>query len=113
MPSFNLLIVSPAGKAFEGEAASVVAPGRDGMLGVLAHHAPMIAALRPGLATVTAGGETHLFYTGEGVIEVSRTDVVLLVDEAAKVAKADEARAILKQRLETTAAAAAGSRTPP
>lgn len=108
MPTYKLSILSPSGKAFEGEAESVIAPGREGQLGVLAGHAPMIAALRPGLSTVVAGGQKSFFYTGEGVIEVSRAETVLLVDEAAKVERPEEAQDLLRQRLERTASA-----TPP
>lgn len=107
MATLKLSIVSPAGKAFEGDAESVVAPGREGSLGVLVHHAPMIAALRPGVCTVKAGGETAIFFTGEGVIEVSHGETVLLVDEATRVEKVDDARDLLRRRIDRQARAAA------
>lgn len=98
MASYKLFILSPAGKAFDGEAESVVAPGAQGDLGVLAHHAPMIAALRPGVTTVKTAHGPSVFFTGEGVIEVGRDEVVLLVDEAVKTDDAAAAKELLKQR---------------
>lgn len=106
MPTYHLSILSPAGKAFEGEVEAVVVPGREGQLGVLAGHTPMIAALKPGLSTITAGGQKMLVYTGEGVVEVSRAETVVLVDEASKVEKAEEAQNLLLQRLDRSKAEA-------
>jgi F-type H+-transporting ATPase subunit epsilon len=106
MPTYKLSILSPAGKAFDGNAESVVAPGREGQMGVLAGHAPMIAALQPGVSTVVADGQKTFVYTGEGVIEVSRTEVVLLVDEAQRAETIDAAHELHRQRLERDRVAA-------
>ena len=108
MPTFKLSILSPSGKAFDGDADAVTVPGREGNLGVLYQHAPMIAALRPGVSTVRADGEVAIFYTGEGVIEVSHGEVSLLVDEATRVEKAEEAGDLLRKRMDQQAAANAG-----
>ena len=83
--SFRFSILSPGGKAFEGQADYVSAPGAMGGFGLLPGHAPMIAAVQPGLCTVTTAGAQQHFYTGEGVLEVNREEVVLLVDEAQAV----------------------------
>ena len=95
MATFKLCIVSPQGRVFDGPAESVVAPGSEGELGVLAHHAPMVAFLKLGRTSVTADGETKLFVTGQGVIEVEFNEVNLLVDHAEKVESAEKAREII------------------
>ena len=92
MRSFQLTIVTPAGKRFDGEAESVVAPGEEGVFGVLAYHAPMIAGLRPGVLTVRAGGVSSFFVMGQGVLEVSAgNSVVVLADAAEPAASREEA----------------------
>jgi len=44
-PTFALEIVSPEQTVYSGDAVAVAAPGREGSFGVLAHHAPLLAAL--------------------------------------------------------------------
>ena len=59
--TFQLTLLTPERTLLEAEVESIVAPGSEGYLGVLAHHAPLITALIPGKLTVrTAEGETDL-----------------------------------------------------
>lgn len=102
--AFKLSILSPHGKAFEGECDSLTAPGLEGDFGVLTGHAPMLAMLRRGIAKISASGSTTYFVVGEGVCEVSRDGVNVLVDTADKAASLDEAKAGLAQHLVTTGA---------
>ena len=105
MPTFPFSILSPRGKACEGPANSVSAPGALGGFGVLAGHAPMIAAVQAGLTTVVGEGQTTHYFTGEGVVEVTREETVMLVDEAEKVDSAEAGKALLQKRQERRAAA--------
>lgn len=105
MASFKLTIVSPHGKAFDGDCESLVAPGREGDFGVLAGHASMIAMLRRGIAKVATGGQPDFYVVlGEGYCEVGTGGVTILADAAHKVASLDEARAELKEHLAATGA---------
>jgi len=101
MHTFPLQIISPEGRIFSADAEGVTAWGVAGSFGVLANHAPMIAALLPGAVTVrTPEGDT--FYAGgEGVLEV-RPDkqVILLIDYAEPFDTAVEAREKAKERLD-------------
>lgn len=97
-PSFKFQILSPAGKAFEGVAQYVRAPGAMGNFGIMARHAPLIAAVEPGLCCVRDATGEHFFYTGEGIVDVSRSEVVMLVDEAKAVANPVEAKQCLAER---------------
>ena len=104
MSTFTFSIISPRGKAFEGTAESVRAAGAAGGFGLLAGHTPMIANVQPGLTAVKTDGRTDFFYTGEGVMEVSREESLLLVDEAEKVESEEAARQRAQQRRERQAA---------
>ena len=52
MTEFSLAILSPDREWFAGPAGSVIAPGQDGEFGVLAHHIPLVAGLKAGVAVV-------------------------------------------------------------
>ncbi len=91
MSSYRFSILSPGGKVFEGDAESVSAPGVMGRFGVLPHHATMIAAVQPGLTTARISDEERFFYTGNGLLEVTRSEVIMLVEEAASVENAAQA----------------------
>ena len=106
MPTFPFSILSPRGKACEGPATSVSAPGALGGFGVLAGHAPMIAAVQAGLTTVVGEGQTTHYFTGEGVVEVTREETIMLVDEAEKVDSVEAAKALLQKRLDRLASGA-------
>ena len=99
MAAFKLTLVSPHGKAFEGDCESLVSPGYGGDFGVLAGHAPMIAMLKRGITKLTAGSETTFFVTGEGVCEVTKESVNVLVDTALKAANLDDAKKALANHL--------------
>ena len=53
MPTFHFDLVSPEKLAFAGEVDQVDVPGLEGDFGVMAGHSPMVAALRPGIMTIT------------------------------------------------------------
>src|ERR1700681_3663624 len=56
MATFHFDLVSPEKLAFSGEVDQVDVPGVEGDFGVLAGHAPVVAAIRPGILTVITGG---------------------------------------------------------
>jgi F-type H+-transporting ATPase subunit epsilon len=82
--TFNLAIYTPEGEAFNGVVESLEAPGLQGRFGVLAHHAPMIAALQSGVlrARPGGGGRNLCFVTGEGTLEINGGNVTVLTDAA-------------------------------
>lgn len=93
-PVFELAIMAPDHKLFEGRARSLVAPGVEGYFGVLARHAPMVAQLGPGVLTVTEenGEKTH-FAVSSGFLEVNPEEVTILADTAEAAAEVDVERA--------------------
>ena len=80
--SFHINIVLPSRIAYEGEIASLVVPAQEGYLGVLAHHAPLIAQLKPGAITLRDSlGKIITFYLkSSGFIEVSENRATLILD---------------------------------
>ena len=83
MTEFKLSILTPEGQIFQGPVESVIAPGQEGWLGVLAQHAPMIVALKPGLLKIKSQSQEKMFTIQSGVLEVDSThSAVVLVDQA-------------------------------
>jgi F-type H+-transporting ATPase subunit epsilon len=97
---FHLSVVAPDKSVVEQEVTSVVAPGVEGYLGVLAGHAPMVAALRPGMVEYLDGiGTRHFVYIGGGFAEIRPDRVTILADEAARANEIDitEAERLLEE----------------
>jgi F-type H+-transporting ATPase subunit epsilon len=76
-------LVSPVQEVFRGEAASVVAPAWDGMVGILPGHAAFITLLGHGeLAIDLPGGGSRKYYVAGGVLKVEGNDLTALVEYA-------------------------------
>jgi F-type H+-transporting ATPase subunit epsilon len=93
MATFHFDLVSPEKLAFSGEVDQVDIPGVEGDFGVLAGHAPVVAAIRPGILTVTTGGGTRekIIVLG-GLAEVSENGLTVLADVATSIEELDRAR---------------------
>jgi len=76
-------LVSPERLLLSEEVEQVTVPGTEGEFGVLAHHAPVMTALRPGLIKVTGGeaGTRNVFVWG-GFAEVNEHGLTILAEEA-------------------------------
>jgi len=76
-------LVSPERLLLSEEVEQVTVPGTEGEFGVLAHHAPVMTALRPGLIKVTGGeaGDRNVFVWG-GFAEVNEHGLTILAEEA-------------------------------
>jgi F-type H+-transporting ATPase subunit epsilon len=89
-------LITPRRVVFEGEASLVIAVTTEGEEGILPHHAPFLAALKPGVLRANTGGdgETRLeVATGEGFMQALPDRVTVLVDEALHFDDIDVARA--------------------
>lgn len=89
MATFHFDLVSPEKLAFSGEVDQVDIPGAEGDFGVLAGHAPIVAAVRPGILTVTAGGSKQKIIVLGGLAEVSDKGLTLLADTATSIEELD------------------------
>ena len=92
MATFHFDLVSPEKLAFSGEVDQVDVPGVEGDFGVLAGHAPVVAAIRPGILTVVSGGSKQKIIVLGGIAEVSDKGLTVLADVATSIDELDKAR---------------------
>ena len=91
MATFQFDLVSPEKFVFSGEVDQVDVPGVEGDFGVLAGHAPVVAAVRPGILTVTSGGTQQKIIVLGGLAEVSDKGLTVLADVATELEELDRA----------------------
>ena len=89
MATFHFDLVSPEKLAFSGEVDQVDVPGAEGDFGVLSGHAPVVAAVRPGILTITTGGTHQKIIVLGGLAEVSEKGLTVLADVATSVQELD------------------------
>jgi F-type H+-transporting ATPase subunit epsilon len=100
MASFHFDLVSPEKLLFAGDVSQVDLPGSEGDLGVLAGHAPLVTALRPGIIVVyREGGDLRVVVNG-GFAEVGPAGLTVLADLAVPVEEFD--RAVLAGEIKDT-----------
>ena len=96
--TIKLDIVTAEHMVFSDDVDIVVAPGVDGELAVLPHHAPLMTMLQPGELRVRKGGdEIYMAITG-GFLEVRPDRVTILADAAERAEDIDAARAEAAKR---------------
>jgi F-type H+-transporting ATPase subunit epsilon len=89
----HLEIVTPERRAFEGDVDEVIVPGSEGEMGILPHHAPLIALLGQGVLRLKAGGEEQEFAIFGGFLQVRPDRVVVLAETADLASEIDLGRA--------------------
>ena len=93
MATMQLEIITAEQQVYNDEVELVVAPGIEGELGILAHHAPLMTALQPGEILIRKDGEeTYLAVTG-GFLEVMGNKVTILADACERSDEINEERA--------------------
>jgi F-type H+-transporting ATPase subunit epsilon len=92
--TFTFRLVTPQRLVLEAPVVALQAPGSEGYLGVLAHHAPLITSLRPGRLEVRdESGKRFLYAVSGGFLEVSGNRATVLADAAELAGEIDVARA--------------------
>jgi F-type H+-transporting ATPase subunit epsilon len=82
MAELHFEFVSPERVLFSGEVDQVDLPGAEGDMGILAGHAPLVTALRPGIVTIFRGGAREPVVVIGGFAEVSPAGLTILADRA-------------------------------
>ena len=106
MNAYRVAILTPEKTEYEGRAVTLTVPGDNGLLTILAGHAPMVAVLAKGAVTVRTEHETLEGSIGSGLLRVGRNEAVMLVHgfewaknqgetKAEDSEKADESRMML------------------
>jgi F-type H+-transporting ATPase subunit epsilon len=99
--TFQLEIVTPEKKVVETAAEEIQIPGKNGYLGVLPGHAPLITELSVGEISYRASGKDEHLAVAWGVAEVLPDKVTILAESAERPQEIDAARAReSKQRAE-------------
>jgi F-type H+-transporting ATPase subunit epsilon len=89
MANFPFELASPARLVFSGAVEQVDVPGAEGDFGVLAGHAPLIAALRPGILTIREAGGAKRLFVRDGFAEVNSSGLTVLAEFAVSVEELD------------------------
>ena len=113
--SFKFELVSPERLLVSEQVESVVIPGAEGEMTVMAEHAPVMTTIKPGVVTVKAasGGEERYVVFG-GFADILPSGCTLLAESAVSVKdidRADVARRIQEAREDVADAKDDASRT--
>jgi F-type H+-transporting ATPase subunit epsilon len=89
----HLEVITPERKVYEDDVDMVIAPGSEGYLGILPHHAPLLTALGPGEFRVKKGGIEEVLVVFGGFMDVRADKVVVLTEAAESADEIDVQRA--------------------
>jgi F-type H+-transporting ATPase subunit epsilon len=99
-------LITPEGTRVAEEVYEVLIPTRDGEIGILPHHIPLVSIATTGVVSLRKTKETtiyeHIASSG-GIIEINNNRVRLLADTAERAEDIDEMKAqeALKRAIET------------
>jgi len=100
-------IISQDRPVFSGEVDILIAPGSDGVMGILPHHTTLLSTLKVGELKLRQGADEEIFAVSGGLIEVRPDRIVVLADAAERADEIDVARAEeARRRAEAQLAAA-------
>ncbi len=104
--SFQLEVVTPEKMVVKDVAEELQMPGKNGYLGILPGHAPLITELAVGEITYRSGSDTHHLSVAWGFAEVLPDKVTILAEtcerpEEIDVARAQEAKQRAEERLKS------------
>lgn len=103
--TFQLEVATPERLLIDEQVSQAELPGKDGYIGVLAGHAPLLSALGAGVLSYTVGGEQRFLAIDGGFVEIFDNHVRVLaeraeygedIDASAAHRQLDEAHAALK-----------------
>jgi len=81
--TFRCVLLTPLGKLLDCKAGSLIAPGDDGLLGILRNHAPMLCKLAQGIVQVRGivGAEDAYYLIDGGFLRVSENHATILAHD--------------------------------
>ena len=80
MSTTHVEIITLEKVVYSGDVESVVVPGAEGQLGILANHASLMSILSSGLIRLSSNGDEVSFNVNGGFIEVGNNSVTILAD---------------------------------
>lgn len=97
--AFQFELVSPERLLVSEKVESVVIPGAEGEMTVMAYHAPVMTTIKPGVVTVkTAAGKEERYVVFGGFADIVPSGCTLLAESAVAVGDID--RADLARRIQ-------------
>ncbi len=97
-PTLHVEVITQDRNVYSGEADMVVAPGSEGVLGILPRHAPLLTTLQVGDLRIKHDGDEDAIFVSGGFLEVSHNVVTVLADAAERAEDIDMARAEVARR---------------
>ena len=106
MVTIKLDVVTAEREVYSGDVDIVLAPGIEGMLGIMPQHTPLMTMLQPGELIARKGAEEYSLVVSGGFLEVRPDRVIVLADSAERaeeidIARAEEAKKRAEKLLET------------
>jgi F-type H+-transporting ATPase subunit epsilon len=96
--TIRLDIVTVERAVFSDDVDMVTAPGKEGELGILPHHAALMTTLNPGELLVKKSGEEYCLAISGGFLEVRGDRIIILADSAERAEEIDISRAEAAKR---------------
>jgi F-type H+-transporting ATPase subunit epsilon len=88
--AFKFELVSPERLLVSGNVEQVLVPGAEGDMTVLAHHAPVLTTLRPGVLDIgMPGGEHRRYFIRGGFAEIGPSGLTVLAETAIDLIELD------------------------
>ena len=90
--SFKFELVSPERLLVSQDVEAVVVPGTEGEMTVMAHHAPVMTSVKPGVVAVTLpGGGSERYVVFGGFADIQPDNCTVLAESATAVSDLDPA----------------------
>lgn len=96
--TFQLKLVSPDGVKYDESATEVLLPTPNGQIAILADHASLVTALKPGEIIIKNGSKEDYLSTDGGIVEVHNNLVKVLADTAERAENLDEMAIVEAQK---------------
>ena len=91
--TFQLQVATPERLFVDEQVSEAELPGRNGYMGILPGHAPLLSALAPGILSYGSGGNRQSIVIDGGFVEVFDNHVRVLADSAERADQVDANRA--------------------
>ena len=106
MATLRLEIITAERQVFADDVNVVVAPGIEGELGILPHHAPLMTMIKPGELLIRKDSEETYMSVSGGFLEIRPDKTIILADaceraEEIDIERAEEAKRRAEERLKT------------
>ena len=104
MKTFLLEIYTPYGKYFDKYVNELVVQTEEYVLGILPNHTPLVAKVKTSKMEIVQNGEKKCYAIGEGLLNVKKDSVTLLVEsieskQEIDIERAKQAKSRAEERL--------------